>query len=244
MRNSFTVFTRKTKTGKSSYHARFFDADGKVIKTISLPEAKSKNAAFRAADTLLKKGIVSDEKNPLALDFLLSFWDQNSDYVRLKEKRQGKLSVKYLYEQKQCIKHHLTKHLQSVRIADIDAIFLDKLILKLDEAGVGPRRINVVLQAVRVPVGYFCKLHRIPNPLAGFEKVAETSRERGILTFAEVSKIINLENESPRIKSAVLLAALCGLRLGECRGLLWSDIDFENGTINIQIGRASCRERV
>ena len=48
----------------------------------------------------------------------------------------------------------------------------------------------------------------------------------------------------------IMLAAWCGLRLGEIFGLHWADIDFKEATIIIardyvkEIGRASCRERV
>ncbi|MDP2816590.1 MAG: site-specific integrase [Rectinemataceae bacterium] len=40
-------------------------------------------------------------------------------------------------------------------------------------------------------------------------------------------------NYEPRAKAAIYLGVLCGMRLGEVRGLQWSDIDFGEGIINL-----------
>jgi integrase len=64
---------------------------------------------------------------------------------------------------------------------------------------------------------------RIPDQLEHLQRVAERPRERGTLSLDEVAKIAALEGESPRIKTAMLLGALCGLRMGEVRGLMPED---------------------
>lgn len=50
-----------------------------------------------------------------------------------------------------------------------------------------------------------------------------------------VDLLRKLEHEpSLSFRCAVLLALLCGLRLGEVGALCWSDVDFENGCISIE----------
>ncbi len=50
-----------------------------------------------------------------------------------------------------------------------------------------------------------------------------------------VDLLRKLEHESSlSFRCAVLLALLCGLRLGEVGALCWSDVDFENGCISIE----------
>ena len=69
--------------------------------------------------------------------------------------------------------------------------------------------------------------------MAIVERLAEHPRERGVLSIAELQKIIAL-NESPRVKAGVLLAGLCGLRLGECCGLMPEDVDKVAGMLTVQ----------
>lgn len=119
-----------------------------------------------------------------------------------------------------------------MRILDVTYGIIEKMILGMSKKGVQARRINVAVQAVRVPASHFCKMHRIPNTMAGLEKLKENPKQRGILSFAEVSKLIAVEGEELWVK-AVLLGALCGLRMGEVRSLQWADIDETTGSIKI-----------
>jgi integrase len=120
------------------------------------------------------------------------------------------------------------------RLLDLDTDFIEALVLNLSAAGVSPRTVNGTLNAVRVPMKYFCSRNRIANPLASVERLAERPRERGVLSVAELQKIIALEGESPRVKAGVLLGALCGLRLGEIRAIMSEDIDRESNMLTVQ----------
>jgi len=80
---------------------------------------------------------------------------------------------------------------------------------------------------------YSCKRNRLADPLAAVEKLAERPWERGALSVAELQRIIAL-NESPSVKAGVLLASLCGLRLGECCGLMPEDMDNAAGMLTVQ----------
>jgi integrase len=131
------------------------------------------------------------------------------------------------------VSRHLSGPLKGKRLLDITPMFLEKLVLKMSKDGSKARTINTTLQALRVPYAYFCRQHRLANALTSIEKVAEAPKERGILTADEIGKVIALEGESPRAVAGVLLGALCGLRLGEARGLQWEDIDETAGTIHI-----------
>lgn len=58
-------------------------------------------------------------------------------------------------------------------------------------------------------------------------KSAEDPVERGTLSADEITRIIALPGAHPRARAAILLSALCGLRMGEVRGLQWEDVDFD-----------------
>jgi integrase len=128
----------------------------------------------------------------------------------------------------------MTEFLKGKSIMDLDPDIIEKAIHSLDGHGYSSRVINKALQSIRVPVSYFCRMKRISNPFFSIQNLKENLRTRGILTATEIGKVITLSPESPRIKAAVLLGALCGLRLGECRGLQVSDVDFKRKLIHVR----------
>jgi integrase len=72
------------------------------------------------------------------------------------------------------------------------------------------------------------------DPLAIVKKIPETPKERGILGPREIEALIRAPEADPRMRAAVLLAALAGLRRGELRGLRWGDIDEPRGLVYIR----------
>ncbi|MDA8409461.1 MAG: site-specific integrase [Treponema sp.] len=100
--------------------------------------------------------------------------------------------------------------------------------------GSSGRTQNAVIAALRVPVTHWARQHRAADPLEYLSKSANTPRERGTLSLDEIRKIIAIPDESPRVIGAVLLGALCGLRLGEARGLQWTDIDRDANILHIR----------
>jgi integrase len=69
------------------------------------------------------------------------------------------------------------------------------------------------------------------NPFRKIRQATETPQEKGVLTFAERTKLISTQSTDPQSRLAVLLGLLCGLRRGEVRGLKWGD--FNNGLIRV-----------
>jgi integrase len=103
------------------------------------------------------------------------------------------------------------------------------------EKGMSGRRINTVLQSMRIAVRYAVAREELDrDPFKNIGEVEEQPREKGVLTPGEVSMLIQTPMADPRTRLAVLLGMLCGMRRGEVRGLLWEDIDTEAGMIHIQ----------
>jgi len=232
-RAPFSVSERITKRGVS-WDARFFGSDGAVIKTIRIADAKSRSQAIRKAQSLLAEGIIPNAENPNALDYIASFWRRDSDYVQGRALRGRVISNDYLYISAHIVAKHAAPFLKGLRMTDIDLRRVEAMTLSLARAGIGPRTINATIQAIRVPLTYFSRMHRMPNPLQYLDKLAENERERGILSLDELSLLLKVHTDDPRVRAGVLLAALCGLRLGEIRGLKWEDVDRDNHVINIR----------
>jgi integrase len=81
------------------------------------------------------------------------------------------------------------------------------------------------MQAMSVAVRYAISREELEkDPFKNIREAPDIRKEKGVLTPGEVSAIIHAPVTDPRGRLAVLLGALCGLRLGEVRGLLWRDI--------------------
>jgi integrase len=236
-RAPFSVFKREsrdraTKKPVVRYVARFFDEDGDVVKTKTLEATSLRNATLEAK-SLLDKGEGVAKADPLVLDFLADFWKMDSDYAKMKALRGRPLSIRYIEINASIIKKHLGEPLKGVRLHSLSVPRMERIVLDLSAAGVNPRTINCLIQGVRVPVTDFSRRHRVPDPLQYLGRVAERPRERGTLSIDEIAKIIELRDESPRYRCAILLGALCGLRLGEARGLEWGDVDEAAGLVHV-----------
>jgi integrase len=95
----------------------------------------------------------------------------------------------------------------------------------MSEKRLSGHRINHVLQGMRIAVRYAVAREELDrDPFKNIGEVAEQSREKGILTPAEVSALIHAPMKDRRFRLSILLGALCGLRRGEVRGLQWGDI--------------------
>jgi integrase len=237
MRTPFSVFKRPSRdraTGKEviRFVARFYGDEGAIVKTRTL-EATSKTAAVLEAKHLLDKGEGIPSADPLVLDFLADFWKINSDYAKMKTLRGRPLSLRYIEINASTIKKHLSAPLKGVRFHELTVPRMEKIVLSFAASGMNPRTINFLIQGIRVPVSDWARRHRVPDPLQYLQRAAEHPRERGTLSLDEVAKIVALTNESPRVKAAVLLGALCGLRMGEARGLAWADVDEASGLLHI-----------
>jgi len=78
---------------------------------------------------------------------------------------------------------------------------------------------------MRVPVRDAYRDEKIPSdPFLNIKDAAHVGKEKGVLTPAEVSALIQSEVKNQRWRLAILLGCLCGLRRGEIRGLQWGDI--------------------
>lgn len=88
--------------------------------------------------------------------------------------------------------------LTGMRMTDIDLKRIETMTLSLARSGVAPRSINATIQAIRVPLTYFTRMHRLPNPV-----------DSGTVTkgFYAMLKEIGIDNDA-RVKRYLTLHGL------------------------------------
>jgi integrase len=242
----YGVFKKKVKdrlTGKviNRYCARFYDPDtGNVIKTTTLLVSEgedkgeyvtSKGVAVAEAAKLLGTADAKQTDNPLIIDFLKDHWAIEA--TGIKKYREETRSYRYLKIAQTYIKKWEIE-LKGVKLRSVTLNLIERIATKWADAGISGRTINGAVAVIRIPLRAWSRKNHVENPLQYWEIVKENTRKRGTLSIDEIKKICALKNPSPKVLCATLLGALCGLRLGEVRGLQVSDIDREKMLIHIR----------
>ena len=127
---------------------------------------------------------------------------------------------------------------RSYRLADVKAVQVEQWLKSLPLSRGTKAKIRNIMSAL------YSHAQRwewvTTNPITHVCQSAKRSRVPTILTPAELQDfLVNLADPA---KTAVLLGALTGLRVGELLGLKWSDIDFEK--LEICVVRDVVKQRI
>jgi len=244
------------KGGKVWYAAFWSAEEGRYIKRTST-HTVDRGGAARAAEEIIRRGIVPSAEDPPVAQYLAAFWSPDSFYARAKALRHRELSPRYIELCASAVRLYIATWpaFKRLRVSELTPGAADKWMLHLQGQGKSARTTNIALQALRVAVRRWAKSRRLPDPLEGFQKAAEDRQSRGSLSLAEIKALLDcregidpraragvpeiavshlLRRIDARARAGVLLATLAGLRLGECRGLTWQDVDEEKGIISIR----------
>jgi integrase len=241
-RKPFTLYRKETQTGPVWY-ARFWDETTRryaVTRSTSIPVEGKKQRRYEA-EQAAREILPTIRFTPPApeksfVQYVADFWLPDSVYVeeRALVKKQP-LSVEYVTMNHENVRRHMEPFsgFQGVTLQCLTAgVIRDWMTWAVANGRTG-RSVNTTLQAMRIAVRYAVAREELPkDPFRNIKNVTENSREKGILSPSEVSRLIQSPAHDPYNRLAVLLGIFCGLRRGEVRGLQWGDI--ENGIINIR----------
>jgi integrase len=241
-RSPFILCTRKLKDG-TFWYARFYDPENQtryLVRSTGVPYTEKKGNNRIKANAVAEKileTLYSNQQDPLFLEYVLSFWSEDSQYLKKKILADKKpLSSYYVKMNQEGIKKYVCsyKRFYQLKISRLTTAMIDDWKLCCLEKNVGSRRVNAVLQSIRIPIRYLYERREIQvNPFDHVKPVKDCPKEKGILTVDEFSALLAIEEEDREIILAIRLAALCGMRRGEVRGIQWQDIDFEKNQIHI-----------
>ena len=235
---------------RGTWYARFWDIEkGKYFsRALGVPvegkkerRREAEEAALKmAADMAAKAAAPAPDTSAIAsvplLEYVENFWQADSEYVREKALvEKNPISAHYLLTNRRMVE---TKMKPFPGFANMTLSGLSKPVIRqwkiwLAEQGHSGRTINGALLAMRVPVkrAFFDDI--IPaDPFMGVPRAAHKEKVRGILTPAEIKKLVETPAADPRTRLAVFLPLYCSMRMGEVRGLQWGDI--ADGIIHIQ----------
>jgi integrase len=233
----------RKKTGERYYwYVRFWDERTKKYSAnratgIEVTGKKERKAEAEAAALELLPKICFNVSNMTMIQYVSKFWRDDSPYFREHEKVYGhKLSAYYSKSHLDVIRLHIAPYppFAGIGIEKLDAGLIRDWMLWMAERGASGSRINRAMQVIRVPLRYAIDRDEAKtDPFSKIKPAHEIKREKGVLTKKEVMLLMDSPVKGRRNHLAVLLGILCGMRLGEIRGLHWQDIDEEAKVIHI-----------
>jgi len=234
---------------RSKWYARFWnEQESKYFsRALGVPVEGKKERRVEAVEAALKMASELEQKettptqtmttpaNTPLLEYVEKFWQPNSEYVREKALVDKKAhSAHYLLTNRRLVE---TKIKPFSGFANITLGGLSKPIIRewrlwLAEQGYSGDAINKARKAISVPIRRaFADDVITTDPFAGIPRAAHKEKSRGILTPAEIRKLVETPVTDPRSRLAVFLSLYCSMRMGEVRGLQWGDIS--DGVIHI-----------
>lgn len=236
-RKPVSIFKRPTsKKGQFRYYLKLWDevrasysaprSAHSIVLELGLDERKfpstSRTGALLIGQELLKRGGVLTRKNdPLFADYCASIWDwETSPYIQGKLARGQRIGKEHALHCAAYIKNHVRPAFPSLRLSAVRSFMLENFVLTLKkESGLGNRSINAIIDAMRTPLNEAVRLGLIPsNPASALQKMGNDTAEKGIPTDEEIRNLFALPLDD-RIHCAILLGAVCGLRIGEIQAL-------------------------
>jgi integrase len=187
---------------------------------------KTKGEARKALREALKdrdEGHVPAEK--LTVGLYLEGW--------LSERR-NTVSGRTWRVQESMLRNRVKPHIGDVRLSKLTAADVRAMYRRLLSDGLTPStvgNVHVILkQALRDAVrGKYIRT----NPLDDVKPPKQQRKEKAVLTPDEVRRLLDAV-KGERFEGVYVLAATCGLRIGEILALRYEDIDLERGTVRIE----------
>jgi integrase len=174
------------------------------------------------------------------VDYLYRFWDWNGDYVRDRKERKKTIGLKHVSSCLTHIKLHIEPYFKDTLLCDITTKSLEGFMRSIPRRdddpknGYSRRSINGMMKVIKVAMKHAARLDIITkNPAEKIELLADDTRMRGVLAPGELERLFKLQWSDERGKTAAIVAATSGMRLGEIVAMQIENLDFERNIIHV-----------
>ena len=245
MHAPYTLVQRSRKGGKPIYYVRFRGPDGERLPWRSSGQT-SKSAARVWADEFVKHGLVPGNNRITLAEFTPRVWEWDSEYIRGKRARGSQIGRSHVAIQRSNMDRLVNPVLGRVPLRRMTRAKIEAWQLGMIEAkdALSPKTINNALSALKVVLRYAvdCGIISV-SPAEAVGKLTERALERGVLTPAEVRRVLNPRNWSRSdLWLMTVLATTTGLRMGELRALRVERVHRDYIDVRESWGRYGAKE--
>lgn len=195
----------------------------RITKSVSSKTLKGAQVKLQKLKNEVQKGYSTGKD--ITVEEWLTYWLENIVSIRNKE------STKDVYES--ALKVWLIPQLGRYRLSKLNEDHLRAMQKTMKDKGLSHasrRKFHMILRRALVVAEREGRIIR--NPCANIDPPPTDVTHRTPLSIDDARKILSQLEDDP-LAARWIASLLQGLRQGECLGLRWSDIDFENETISI-----------
>lgn len=255
-RNPISVFKRPTsKKGQFRYYIKLWDetqggyssprSASSIIHELNLDEklfpTTSRTGAFLIGQELLKSGgLITRKSDPLFADYCDSIWNYDSSpYIKSKLSRGLKIGKEHAFHNAAYITNYVRPAFPALKLKAVKPFMLEAFVFGLKkDSGLGNRSINAIIDAMRTPLIEAMRLgHIFNNPSLCLQKMGNDTAEKGIPSDCDIQAIFALSGIDARIRCAIMLGVVLGLRLGEVQALKLTDIQGDKLKVSCSWGK-------
>lgn len=127
---------------------------------------------------------------------------------------------------------HLGELREKANLGSVSTDDVQGFITKEVASGKSPTTVAIVVKVLRIPFNQAFRRGEIAkNPVSSVEMPEGHAERRKVFSWPQVRMLV--DNAKGDWKTAIMLSAYCGMRLGDCINLKWSNVDFGGWTDNV-----------
>lgn len=204
------------------WEGRYTASDGKQHSVYAITQPAC-TAALRAAMNEVDNGTWR-EPSRLTLSQWLDIW--LTDY-------QTNSSERTVNKCRSIVKR-FKKSIGSVKVSKLSPLHVRRMVKAMEDDGLKASTIDNYIRIFRTAMNRAIEAGIIKeNPADKVKLPKPTNRKFVIIDRQEIPTFLNAVKSTP-YENEYIVMLLTGLRIGEIRGLKWTDIDFDKGTIYVQ----------
>ena len=130
--------------------------------------------------------------------------------------------------------NHIIPYLGNIKLAKLQPIQAQKFLTELGNTGLANSSITAIHRIFKTALNQAVKLELLPrNPMEAVEKPRTPKTTMQVLNSEQVVELLQ-SAEGRQYHTLLLTAVYTGMRRGELLGLMWKDVDLEQGVIRVR----------
>ncbi len=220
------IYETKLASGKTSYWFQVMVDGVRQTRRGFSTKGEAKKARAEIMTELSKGNRISPSKTPFGKYF--------EDWLATRSKAKKSLSISTQKMYDSYYRIHIASVIGSIPLSKISPDDIDALVNAVQKKGLSEEMVKRVYSVVHTALNAAVKKGTIlTNPANRIEKPRVNRQERQVWSDETVKEFLKASRGYSRYWIAVYLAVMTGMRQGEILGLKWSDIDFDNGVIQV-----------
>ena len=133
--------------------------------------------------------------------------------------------------------NHINKSIGELELSKIKLLDVQGMLDGLSKSGLKYKTVKYVYRTLHAALEYAVKAEMAAKNVSKGAEIKEDEQKFEVKVYSadDLKRLILLLREQEHfLYPPVLLASMRGLRRGECLGLRWADIDFDNGIAHIK----------